>query len=200
MKIVIATGNSDKLEEIKNIWKDIAYVDIDWIGNYDIGEIEETGNSLFENAVIKAEYVANKTNSAAVADDTGLFVECLNGQPGVHSARFAGKNVTYEDNVRKLLDDMKNVPMEQRKAEFKTIVCFTQPGAGNIFTEGTVKGIITLEKIGQNGFGYDPIFKVDDCGKTYAQMSLEEKNAISHRYLAFKKMADNISKKIRDSK
>ncbi|MFC2061505.1 RdgB/HAM1 family non-canonical purine NTP pyrophosphatase [Elusimicrobiota bacterium] len=196
MKIIIATNNPDKLREIKNIWKNFAEItDIDWLGNYsELGDIEETGSTLRANAAIKAEYVSGILDCPAVADDTGLFVDCLNGSPGVYSSRFAGENATYDDNVEKLLKSMENVPEDDRRAEFRCTVCLAEKGKKSIFTEGIVKGSITLERKGSMGFGYDPVFKTAGTGKTFAQMTLEEKNAISHRYLAFKKMGEIISR------
>jgi XTP/dITP diphosphohydrolase len=196
-KIVIATGNKDKLREIKNIWGNIKGVEIDWMGNYpDIKEIEETGNTLHENSSIKANYVLNKLNCPAVADDTGLFVKYLNGAPGVYSSRFAGENATYEDNVEKLLKELRGVSKEERSAEFHTVVCLSRPGKEDIYTEGIVEGYITEEKRGVDGFGYDPIFEVKGTGKTYAQMTLEEKNSLSHRYKAFDKMGEIIASQL----
>lgn len=196
-KIILATANVDKLREIKNIWQDIKEIEIDWMGNYpQIEDIEETGTSLWENSAIKVRAVINSLGLPAVADDTGLFVKYLDGAPGVYSARFAGENAAYEDNVDKLLRELKGVPREDRVAEFRTVVCFSQNREDAIYTEGIVAGYITEERHGDNGFGYDPIFEVKSTGKTYAQMTLEEKNTLSHRYKAFKKMGDIIKSQI----
>lgn len=196
-KIVLATNNPDKVKEIKNIWKNLRGIEIDWMGNYHhLGKIEETGKTLKENAALKAEYVSNELDCIAVADDTGLFVKYLKGSPGVYSSRFAGENATYEDNVNRLLEELKNVPEGEREAEFRCMVCFSRIKKENIFTEGIIEGYITGERRGVYGFGYDPIFEVEDTEKTYAQMSPEEKNSVSHRYLAFKKMGEIISREV----
>ncbi len=194
-EIILATFNQDKLREIKNIWKDIKEIKINWMGNYSIlKEIEENGTTLRKNSLIKAEYVSGTLNCAAVADDTGLFVKYINGAPGIYSSRFAGKNSTYEENVEKLLNELKGIPKEKRNAEFRSVVCFSETGKENIFEEGVVEGYITEKRRGENGFGYDPVFEVKGTGKTYAEMTLEEKNSLSHRYIAFKKMGDTIKK------
>ncbi len=194
-EIILATFNQDKLREIKNIWKDIKEIKINWMGNYSIlKEIEENGTTLWENSLIKAEYVSGALNRAAVADDTGLFVKYLNGAPGIYSSRFAGENSTYEENVEKLLNELKGVPKEERNAEFRSVVCFSGAGKENIFEEGVVEGYITEKRRGENGFGYDPVFEVKGTGKTYAEMTLGQKNSLSHRYIAFKKMGDIIKK------
>jgi XTP/dITP diphosphohydrolase len=192
-KIILATGNKDKLREIQNIWKDIKEIELDWMGNYPgVEEIEETGTTLEENAAIKAKYIAEKFNCVAVADDTGFFVDYLNGSPGVYSARYAGENATYVDNVDKILNELKDVPEEKRNASFRCVVCMTEPGKDEVFTEGIVEGVVAEECRGEDGFGYDPVFEVTGTGKTYAEMSLEEKNTLSHRYIAFKKMGEYI--------
>ncbi len=191
-ELILATQNPDKYREIKEILKDLPGI-LRWAGEFpDIGEIDETGETLEENAAIKAVYVANFLNKPAVADDTGLFVNSLDGSPGVHSARYAGPQAKYEDNVRKLLEELQGIPGNKRTAAFRTVVCLAFPDGKKYFTEGVVTGSITSEPIGTEGFGYDPVFLVNGTGKTFADMSAEEKNSISHRYIAFKKMAELI--------
>ena len=191
MNIVIATGNQDKYREILKILPDNKNYSYKWLGDYpEIGEIEESGSTLNENALIKAVTVARRINLITVADDTGLFVDALDGRPGVYSARYAGSNATYEDNVAKLLEELTDIPAEKRSAEFRCVTCIAIPGKNNIFNEGIVKGRITIERRGENGFGYDPVFEVEDTGKTFAQMAEEKKNSISHRYRSFKKVAE----------
>lgn len=193
-RIVLATLNRDKLREIQGIWRDISNIELDWLGNYpDLKGAEETGKTLYENASIKAKYVSKALGCTAVADDTGFFVEYLNGAPGVYSSRYSGPGATYEDNVRKLLSELKGVPKEKRKAEFKCVVCLCRDGKDDIFTEGTIKGSVTDTERGRYGFGYDPVFEVGGTGRTFAQMPIEEKNSISHRYIAFKKMGEFLS-------
>ncbi len=185
-KIVIGTFNKDKFREIKDILKDI---DIELLPLFDFTdeEVEEAGETLKENAYIKAKYAYEVTGIPSVSDDTGLEVFALNGKPGVYSARYAGENATYEDNVRKLLDEMKK--FEDRRAAFKTVVCFYD-GKQALYFTGETEGIILKELRGSSGFGYDPIFYVESMGKTYAQMGDKLKNKISHRYKAFVKFKE----------
>jgi len=186
-KIIIATGNKDKFSEIKEIWKNID-IDISWLGQYpEMESVEETASTLKGNALLKAKYSYERLGYPSVADDTGLFVEYLNGSPGVYSSRYAGEEATYEDNVDKLLLELKGVPHEKRKAEFRCAVCLYK-GDEPVFTEGVVPGFITEKRKGNEGFGYDPVFQLASSGKTFATMSPEEKNSISHRYISFKKM------------
>ena len=197
MKIVIATENKDKLREIKNILHSESVRGLDWMGNYpDLVGVEETGKTLRENASLKANYISKKLGVWAVADDSGLFVEALNGAPGVYSSRFAGSSATYDDNISKLLKELGDVERFKRKAEFRCVVCLARNGLPDIFTEGVVEGYITTKRIGSNGFGYDPVFEVKGIGRTFAEMSQKEKNRISHRYQAFKKMGEIISREV----
>ncbi len=198
-KIILATSNRDKLKEIKDIWGCGLGIEIDWMGNYpDIGEAEENGKTLHENAAIKARYIAEALECPAVADDTGFFVKALDGAPGVYSSRYAGLDATYNDNVDKILSELDGVPGEERQAEFRCVVCLSDSGHDDIFVEGAVSGYVTAAKRGEQGFGYDPVFEVDKSGRTFAEMSLNEKNSISHRYLAFKKMGEIISNKLKN--
>ncbi|MEA3505975.1 MAG: RdgB/HAM1 family non-canonical purine NTP pyrophosphatase [Elusimicrobiota bacterium] len=195
--VVLATNNPDKVREIKNIWRGIPNLKIEWMGDFkDLGEAAEDGSTLRENAFKKADYVTAGTGLPAVADDTGLFVDFLGGRPGIHSARYAGDEAAYADNIDKLLREMKGVPDKKRTAEFKTSVCLTLPGQEPFFTRGVVKGRITKRKKGSSGFGYDPVFEVSETGKTYAQMPPEEKDRLSHRYKAFKMMGKIISSEV----
>ncbi len=185
-KVVIGTFNKDKFREIRDILKDI---DLDILPLFDFTDkgAEETGETLEENAYIKAKYAYEVTGIPSVSDDTGLEVFALNGKPGVYSARYAGENATYEDNVRKLLKEMEG--LEDRRSVFKTVVCFYDGKRSHYFT-GETKGIILTELRGSSGFGYDPVFYVESVGKTYAQMGDKLKNKISHRYKAFVKFKE----------
>jgi XTP/dITP diphosphohydrolase len=136
--------------------------------------------------MINAKTVHNLTQLPVIADDTGLEVEALNGAPGIYSARYAGEDVTYEDNVNKLLAEMENIPLENRKAQFRTVISFVDKDR-ELWTEGTIKGIIGESAKGKNGFGYDPVFFVPELEKTFSELSIGEKNRISHRGLAMKK-------------
>ncbi len=179
--ILIATKNKHKLEEIKDILKDLnikvssAY---DYISN-DF-DIEETGQTFEENAILKAKIISEKVKFPVLADDSGLEVEALNGRPGVYSARFAGENATDEENNKKLLEEMKNIPDDKRNASFVCVMAFAYKGNILQTFRGECKGKIGFEPKGSNGFGYDPLFELSD-GKKMAELSSEEKNFISHR-------------------
>lgn len=198
MKIVVATHNKHKVDEIREFFKDdFEVLSADDIGSYD--EIEETGDTIEENALLKARSLANLTDDIVIADDTGLFVDYLDGKPGVYSARFAGLNATYEDNNRKLLRLLEGVPIEKRKATFRTVVALIYKGKEAII-EGKVEGTILDSPRGQFGFGYDPVFFVDKVGKTLAELTLEEKNKVSHRANALKKLKDYLKNNLEDFK
>ena len=185
--IVIATHNPDKKKEILIALRELG-VNILFLDNFpEIGEIEETGSTLLENSLIKARTVSAITGKPAIADDTGLEVDALNGAPGIYSARYAGINVSYEDNVRKLLSEMSSTDMDSRTARFRTVVSFHSTNK-ELWTEGVIEGSITMGAIGTGGFGYDPVFKVEQTGKTFAEMTRQEKNKISHRGVALEKM------------
>jgi len=184
--IVLATQNRNKREELQEALSEFT-VKILSLNDFPfIGEIEEVGKTLLENSMIKAKTVHNLTQLPVIADDTGLEVEALNGAPGIYSARYAGEDVTYEDNVNKLLAEMENIPLENRKAQFRTVISFVDKDR-ELWTEGTIKGIIGETARGKNGFGYDPVFFVPELEKTFSELSIGEKNKISHRGLAMKK-------------
>jgi XTP/dITP diphosphohydrolase len=195
-KIVLATRNKDKVKEIKNIFKMLKFDNIDLLCVNDfanVPEVEEDGKTLKENAIKKAKIVGNYTGLPALSEDTGLFVEYLNGAPGVISARYADTtkkhNATYEDNYNKVLKEMENVSWENRKAEFVCVAALYLPKQNKCFTrKGVVKGYISIFPSGKNGFGYDPIFYYPPKQKTFAEMDLEEKNFLSHRFLAIKEV------------
>ena len=184
--IVLATHNKDKREELQEALSEFT-LEILSLNDFPfIGEIEEVGQTLLENSMIKAKTVHNLTQMPVIADDTGLEVEALNGAPGIYSARYAGEDVTYEDNVNKLLAEMEDIPLENRKAQFRTVISFVDKDR-ELWTEGTIKGIIVETAKGKNGFGYDPVFFVPELEKTFSELSIGEKNKISHRGLAMKK-------------
>ena len=193
--IVIATHNSDKKKEIMIALHELG-VNILFLDNFpEIGEIEETGSTLLENSLIKARTVSAITGIPAIADDTGLEVDALNGAPGIYSARYAGFNVSYEDNVRKLLSEMSSTDMDSRTARFRTVVSFHSQNK-ELWTEGVIEGSITMGAIGTGGFGYDPVFRVEQTGKTFAEMTRLEKNKISHRGVALEKMCKLLKENI----
>ena len=186
MKVVIATHNKDKLKELKKGLSDLNIEILDLSHFPEIGEIEETGKTLKENAYIKAKHVYDRTGLPSIADDTGLEVDALDGAPGVYAARFAGEHCTYQDNIDKMLDVMKNIKEKDRGATFKTVIAFID-GNKELFSVGKVKGLISKKnKKKLAGFGYDPIFYVVEERKTFSEMSTDYKNKISHRGLAIK--------------
>jgi XTP/dITP diphosphohydrolase len=195
MKILIATNNRHKVTEIKNVLNNNKF-ELLVLSDLNIEiEIEEDKDTLEGNALKKAEEVFNIAKIPTIADDTGLFVEALNGEPGVYSSRYAGENATYDDNCRKLLKTMKDIPEVKRNAYFKTVVCFYESENKYRFFDGICKGKITTEKFGEKGFGYDPLFIPDGFNKTYAEMTEDEKNSISHRGIAFKRAGEFLLKK-----
>ena len=195
-EIVLATHNPDKKKEIMIALREIG-VNILSLDNFpEIGEIEETGSTLLENSLIKARTVSAVTGKPAIADDTGLEVDALNGAPGIYSARYAGINVSYEDNIRKLLSEMSSFDMDSRTARFRTVVSFHSSNE-ELWTEGVIEGSITMNAIGKGGFGYDPVFRVRKTGKTFAEMTKQEKNRISHRGLALEKMCQLLKENIK---
>ena len=187
IKLVLATHNLHKQIEMNSI---LSSLNINMAGLDEfpqIGDIEETGTTLIENAFIKARTVHKLTGFASIADDTGLEVDALDGAPGVYSARYAGQNPTYKENCEKLLYSLRNFPEEKRTAKFRTVVAFVDRET-EYYAEGIVKGSIINECRGEDGFGYDSIFMPDFLGLTYAQMDTIQKNSMSHRFKALKKM------------
>ena len=177
MKLVFATNNKNKILEVQQMLPStIEIISLESIGCYE--EIPETAATIEENAIMKANYISKKYGYDCFADDTGLEVESLNGKPGVFSARYAGEQRNSEDNMDKLLDALSN--KTNRKAHFKTVIALNLNGNQHLFT-GFAKGEITMEKTGNQGFGYDPIFKPEGYEVTFAQLSLEKKGTISHR-------------------
>jgi len=187
VKIVLATHNYDKEIELQHSLQGLG-VKICSLSEYpDIGEIEETGTTLLENSLLKAHTVYDRTGLPAIADDTGLEVDALDGAPGVYSARFSGADATYEDNVNKLLSVMEDVSDDMRSARFRTVISFVDE-VQELWTEGFIEGRITRDPRGNMGFGYDPIFYIPRLEKTFAELSTAEKNKISHRGLALQKL------------
>jgi len=187
MKIVLATHNHDKEIELQHSLRGLG-VEICSLSEYpDIGDIEETGTTLLENSLLKAHTVHDRTGLPAIADDTGLEVDALDGAPGVYSARFAGADATYEDNVNKLLSVMEDVSDDMRSARFRTVISFVD-GNQELWTEGHIDGKIIDFPRGNAGFGYDPVFYIPQLEKTFAELSTADKNKISHRGLALQKL------------
>jgi len=189
MKLVFATNNPNKLKEVQEMLPNtIELLSLSDINCYD--EIDETEMSLEGNATLKADYITQKYGYDCFADDTGLEVESLNGKPGVYSARFAGEPSNSENNMQKLLTELKN--KSNRNAQFRTAVSLNINDANFLF-EGICKGAILEKKQGEKGFGYDPIFKPENHTNSFAEMSSEEKNIISHRGIAIKKLVSFLS-------
>lgn len=184
MKLVFASNNKNKIQEIQALVpKSIQILSLEEIGCTE--DIPETADTIEGNAVLKANYVTEKYGYDCFADDTGLEVESLNGAPGVYSARYAGEQKDANDNMDKLLLELKD--KTNRKANFKTVIALNLNGKQNLFT-GIINGKIIEEKIGTNGFGYDPIFVADGYNKTFAELTMEEKSTISHRGIAVKEL------------
>ena len=191
MKIVIATHNQDKLKEIQREIDGFKWEVVSLSAFPEILEIVEDGKTLVENALIKAREVFKKTGLPTISDDTGLEVDALDGAPGVYTARYAGEGCSYEDNVNKMLKDMHKVPIPNRTAMFKTVMVFKDENE-ELIVEGVVKGIISRETRGEDGFGYDPIFYVPENNKTFAEMTMSEKNKISHRGNAIRNLINEL--------
>ncbi len=195
MQFIIATGNAHKLLELERI---LAPLGIDAVSTKAKGipldDVEETGTTFEENAYLKAKAACDKTGLPAVADDSGLCVDALNGEPGVYSARYAGENATDEQRYQKLLHNLKDVPTENRTARFVSAVCCVWPNGESLTVRGECEGTIGFEPLGENGFGYDPVFLVGE--KSFAQLSAGEKDAISHRGRALVKLQKELQAKL----
>ena len=179
--LVLATANPHKAEEIQAILEDVG-IPIQTLNEFpDFPGVEEDGITCLDNAVKKAKATAAFTGRWALADDTGLEVDALQGRPGVYAARYAGEHATYEENCQKLLEELHDVPLDQRTARFVTVVALSNPEGHTEIVEGILEGSITQEFQGTGGFGYDPVFYVPQAGKTLAEMTFMEKNRVSHR-------------------
>lgn len=190
MKLIFVTHNKHKLIEVAALMPErIELLSLNDINCKD--EIKETGLTLEENALLKARYVQRKYHCNCFADDTGLEVEALDGRPGVYSARYAGEKATYNDNAEKLLNVL--LGEENRNARFRTVIALLFNGDVHIF-EGVINGTITIEKRGEGGFGYDPIFLPNGLDRTFAELDLGEKNKISHRAIALNKLINHLNK------
>jgi XTP/dITP diphosphohydrolase len=190
LKVVLATRNEDKLREIRQILGDAPFDLVSLSEFPGVVPAEEDGRSFEENALKKAMGVWRQTGFASLADDSGLEVDALDGEPGVRSARYAGEDATYEDNNRKLIEKLRSVPVEKRKAAFVCVAAMITPKGKMIIQRGEVKGRIIDEKRGEGGFGYDPIFYLPQEKLTMAELDADRKNEISHRAQAFSAMRD----------
>ena len=188
MKLVLATRNAGKRREIQELLKQDSIEILSLEQFPDCPDSDEPFSTYLENACDKARLVAEYCDCWALADDSGLEVDALQGRPGVLSARYAGPEVSYEDNYLKVLNELIGVPEKHRSARFRCCMVLRHPDGREFSTEGVVEGLITSAPKGESGFGYDPIFFLPEKGKTLAELSLEEKNKISHRHLALVKM------------
>ncbi|SHJ82002.1 non-canonical purine NTP pyrophosphatase, RdgB/HAM1 family/ribonuclease PH,TIGR01966 [Tepidibacter formicigenes DSM 15518] len=197
-EVVIATSNSHKLEEIGSILKDF---NVEILSMKDVNlqglEIEENGTTFEENALIKAREVAKRTGKITIADDSGLMVDAIGGKPGIYSSRFAGENATDKENNEKLLKMLSNVNMSKRSARFVSSIAVVFPNNEEFTVRGTVEGKIGFEEVGNNGFGYDPLFIVNRYNKTFGELPSDVKNKISHRSEALEKMKEEFEKRFK---
>lgn len=193
MKLILATHNKDKVRELRELTSSLG---VEVLSKADVGLADldpvEDGDSLRANAEIKVRAIAealdangyDRSDAVVLADDTGLFVDALNGAPGIHSARFAGEQCSYDDNVDKLLRELAEVPDDRRGAHFQTVIAVLSAD-GLRFVEGRLEGHIVRERRGTHGFGYDPVFFANEAGRTLAELGADEKNKISHRGRAY---------------
>lgn len=190
-EILIATNNKGKVKEFESLFakRGIAVISLlDFPGNI---EVEETGTTFAENAILKAEAISKQFNKVVIADDSGLSIDALDGRPGVYSARYAGDGKDDQANLEKVLEELVDIPFERRTAKFHCILAIASPNQETKLVEGTCEGYITEEPIGDHGFGYDPIFYIPAKKQTMAQLTKDEKNEMSHRANAMKKLSDN---------
>ena len=192
LTVVLASANRDKVREIRAILEPVGGLTL-LPRPEDVPDVDETGETLLDNARLKAAALVAATGHAAVADDTGLEVDALGGAPGVRSARFAGEHATYADNVALLLASLEGVAVAERTARFKTVALLQFPDGTETWAEGVVAGHIATESRGDAGFGYDPVFVPDGGGGcTFAEMTPDEKHALSHRGRAFRALGEHI--------
>lgn len=179
--LLLATTNEHKLNEFRVIFRDLPFTLLSLRDVQIDMDVEETGTTFAENALIKALAYAQAANTLALADDSGLEIDALDGAPGVYSARFAGRETSYAERFRLLLARLQDIPVSRRTARFRCAIALAEPSGYTRVVEGTIEGVIAESPRGENGFGYDPIFLVPEAGMTTAEMAPEEKNRISHR-------------------
>jgi len=188
MEVIVATRNKGKLREFRDALKGLN-LRIYGLNDFsDVPEVEEDGRSFTENALKKARFYARVFGKLTLADDSGLEVDSLRGQPGVHSARYAGERASSQKNNQKLLREMQGVPISKRGARFKCVIAVKSPAGREVLAEGSCRGRIGFKERGRKGFGYDPLFILPRDGRTMAELSLEAKNRISHRGKALRKI------------
>lgn len=188
-RVVLASGNKGKLREIETILAEFG-IQLVPQSEFGVSDADETGSTFVENALIKARHAMQATGLAAIADDSGIVVDALDGRPGVYSARYAGADASDADNNARLIEELDGVPDEQRGAAFHCAACFVVPGETEpVIAEGEWRGRILRQLRGEGGFGYDPLFLVPELGRSSAELSAEEKNARSHRGKALRELA-----------
>lgn len=192
-KVILASRNKGKLEEIKAILEKFG---METVSRDDAGiptfEVEETGSTFEENSLLKAQAIMDVAHVITIADDSGLEVDALGGAPGIYSARYAGENCTFEDNNRKLLHELDGVPEEERGAAFVSVITMLFPNGEKLVARGECRGKILTELRGEEGFGYDPLFMPEGENRSFAEMTSEEKNRISHRAKSLQILEDMI--------
>lgn len=190
--VIIATKNKGKAKEFESLFSAKGYEVKTLLDVPDAPDVEETGSTFEENAILKAEAIAHQLGHFVIADDSGLIVDALDGRPGVYSARYAGESKSDEANTKKVLQELEGVPEAERTARFYCALALASPNQETITVSGTMEGLITELPSGTNGFGYDPVFFVKEQGKTNAELTKEEKNQISHRAHALKALDEKL--------
>jgi XTP/dITP diphosphohydrolase len=181
--LVLGTGNKHKVQEIAPLLAGLPLT-VKAAGEYGPFDPDETGSTLEENALIKARAARALSGEWSISDDTGLFIDALDGRPGIYAARYAGPNCSFADNIRKVLVELDGVPLEKRTATFACVIALCRAGEEDLLFRGECKGRIALAERGAGGFGYDPVFVIDNLQKSFAELGTEEKNTISHRAIA----------------
>ena len=196
-KWVLATGNQGKVKEMSKLLNSFS-IEVLPQSQFNVPDVPETGTTFIENAIIKARHASKLTGLPAIADDSGLEVDFLNGQPGIYSSRFAGENATDQDNIDKLLSKLEGINPEQRKARFQCVLVYMRHALDPtpIICQGTWEGSITESQDGQNGFGYDPLFWVESEQSTSAQLSKQRKSELSHRGNALSQLVALLEKQL----
>jgi XTP/dITP diphosphohydrolase len=194
MELLVATRNRGKVREIGKALGGMGFRIRSLHDFEDVPDVEEDGRTFGENALKKARFYSKCLNLLTVSDDSGLVVDSLNGRPGIYSARFAGEKATDQENNKKLLNLMENVPASRRDARFRCAIAIVSPRGEEVVVEGECRGKIGFKEVGKKGFGYDPLFILPQLKKTVAQLTLEEKNRVSHRGNALRKLKRVIGK------
>lgn len=191
--VMIATKNPGKVKEFTELFQKYGIRVQSLLDVARTMDVEETGETFSENAILKAETISKLTGETVISDDSGLVIDALDGRPGVYSARFSGPEKNDSANIQKVLQELDGVPLENRTARFVCVLAVAVPGENTLTFEGKCEGLVTQETSGNNGFGYDPIFYLPEKAQTMAELSQQEKNKISHRAKAMKQMVENWS-------